>query len=346
VDTRLVILIAASAFLAAAIAYFAGSLIASGRTRRASAQVHPPLPEAVPAVATDVRAAWGTVPEHMHGREPSLEMAYPTSTVALGSATLAVAAEPEIETELEDAAEFTTATERPVETIATDESPSDRPEAPGGLLPALLENVSARDLPAPIDAGAVAETATRVPVSEPAPVALPEWREVEPVGASTGGLATGETPAWSPEQAPSQEDVFEPPPVSADAPWPSPPGVIGRPEAAGEPDEAASAWSWSMPAAAPDSSISSGPATSAGGLLGPETVEEPPPAPTPEPLAPGLPLPPTVAPEYRMVAPVELLFTDGPRRIGIRPGTATFLRYQRLATVLLGDLRRARAGAD
>jgi hypothetical protein len=53
---------------------------------------------------------------------------------------------------------------------------------------------------------------------------------------------------------------------------------------------------------------------------------------------------PPVAPsaaEYVMIAPVELLFSDGGPRVGIRPGTAAFLKYQRLAAVLLGDLRKA-----
>ena len=43
-----------------------------------------------------------------------------------------------------------------------------------------------------------------------------------------------------------------------------------------------------------------------------------------------------------MVAPVELIFSDGGQRVGIRPGTRTFLKYQRLAAVLLGDLRKSR----
>lgn len=60
--------------------------------------------------------------------------------------------------------------------------------------------------------------------------------------------------------------------------------------------------------------------------------------PEPEPL----PAPPVA--EYKMVAPVELSFADGTHRVGIRPGTATFLKYQRLAAVLLNDLKRSRQG--
>lgn len=56
------------------------------------------------------------------------------------------------------------------------------------------------------------------------------------------------------------------------------------------------------------------------------------------------PLPPPPVAEYKMVAPVELSFADGTHRVGIRPGTATFLKYQRLAAVLLNDLKRSRQG--
>lgn len=46
--------------------------------------------------------------------------------------------------------------------------------------------------------------------------------------------------------------------------------------------------------------------------------------------------------EYRLVAPVELHFTDGSSRVGVRPGTRTHDEFQRLANALLGELRRAR----
>ncbi|MCE5202696.1 MAG: hypothetical protein ABFC80_07625 [Coriobacteriales bacterium] len=42
--------------------------------------------------------------------------------------------------------------------------------------------------------------------------------------------------------------------------------------------------------------------------------------------------------EYRMVAPVELHFTEGDARVGVRPGTRTFAEFQRLASALLDDL--------
>jgi hypothetical protein len=48
------------------------------------------------------------------------------------------------------------------------------------------------------------------------------------------------------------------------------------------------------------------------------------------------------APEYTMVAPVELSFADGSHRVGIPAGSAIFLKYQSLAAVLRDDLKRAR----
>ncbi len=47
------------------------------------------------------------------------------------------------------------------------------------------------------------------------------------------------------------------------------------------------------------------------------------------------------AEEYRLVAPVELHFTVGEGRVGVRPGTATYAEFQRLAKALLDDVRRA-----
>ncbi len=45
---------------------------------------------------------------------------------------------------------------------------------------------------------------------------------------------------------------------------------------------------------------------------------------------------------YELVAPVELTFTVGEGRIGVKAGTRTYDEFQRLASILLGDLRKAR----
>lgn len=69
----------------------------------------------------------------------------------------------------------------------------------------------------------------------------------------------------------------------------------------------------------------------------PASVPEPEPAVEPAPLTAG-----QVA-EYRLVAPVELHFTDGSGRVGVRPGTRTHEEFQRLANALLDELKRARS---
>jgi hypothetical protein len=47
-------------------------------------------------------------------------------------------------------------------------------------------------------------------------------------------------------------------------------------------------------------------------------------------------------PEYSLVAPVELHFTAGPGRVGVKPGTRSHAEFQRLAAILLGDLHATR----
>jgi hypothetical protein len=63
------------------------------------------------------------------------------------------------------------------------------------------------------------------------------------------------------------------------------------------------------------------------------------PPPIPEPIfEPELP----PAPEYHPVAPVELTFDDEGGPLGVRPGTRTFEEFQRAASALFTELRRAR----
>jgi hypothetical protein len=46
--------------------------------------------------------------------------------------------------------------------------------------------------------------------------------------------------------------------------------------------------------------------------------------------------------DYRLVAPVELQFTGGDSRVGVRPGTRAFAEFQRLAALLLADIGETR----
>jgi hypothetical protein len=328
VDTRLAILIAASALLVVAIAYFIGSLAAAGRARRASGPAIPLPPEAVPGV-TDLRAMIGAAPEDMPGWEPLPPITEPPSFDPI---------------------------------VSEARGATDEPEHP------VTAGSSAHDV-------VLDDPLAPTPAPASTPTAPPEWHEVGPAGTAAygtaaqvdglacdpppGGSSTGQTlssaeapgpddpPPWSPQGATPQAGMLELP-VVADELSPSHPAAGSRrtgPVAG--PDESAPAWTWSMPESALPEPTCVAPATTGGGLLGPaETIDEPPPPSAAiAPPVPARSLPPTATPEYHMVAPVELLFTDGPRRIGIRPGTATFLKYQRLAAVLLADLKRARSSA-
>lgn len=46
--------------------------------------------------------------------------------------------------------------------------------------------------------------------------------------------------------------------------------------------------------------------------------------------------------DYALVAPVELHFTGAQGRVGVKPGTRSYAEFQRLAGIMLGDLRVAR----
>ncbi|MHB1324572.1 MAG: hypothetical protein ACYCXZ_09640 [Coriobacteriia bacterium] len=66
------------------------------------------------------------------------------------------------------------------------------------------------------------------------------------------------------------------------------------------------------------------------------------PAPAPEPGPEPVAVPAAQVPGYMLVGPVELHFTEGQGRIGVKPGTRSFVEFQRLAGILLDDLRSAR----
>lgn len=66
------------------------------------------------------------------------------------------------------------------------------------------------------------------------------------------------------------------------------------------------------------------------------------PEPAPAPVSAYAPEPPVSTPAYALVAPVELQFTGGGGRVGVRPGTRSYAEFQRLAGIMLSDLRAAR----
>jgi ribonuclease E len=175
----------------------------------------------------------------------------------------------------------------------------------------------------PTSSQPVVSTPTPAP---PAPIHQPAPAAAAP--ATKPAYAPAPAPARAAEPAPTPSVSLEPEPAIR----PTPPGLettaptspprhdpvpptdlatVRFPEAAAANEGVANAVAWREPLA---------PARA-------PAAEEPPAAPS--------------APEYVMAAPVELVFSDSGARVGIRPGTATYLKYQRLAAVLLGDLRKS-----
>jgi|GEM_PF-2718576 len=120
------------------------------------------------------------------------------------------------------------------------------------------------------------------------------------------------------------ESLSDPVP-SFEAPPLMPPPSIGQalssPAPAPEP----------APAAAPEPTPEPAPAAAPISVSAPETsVAEPSVVEAPS------------VPEYSLVAPVELHFTAGPGRVGVKPGTRSHAEFQRLAAILLGDLHATR----
>lgn len=215
----------------------------------------------------------------------------------------------------------------------------------------LLPPVSARALsgPSQLDAGDRAPTDEPPAIVESAREMLVEPRFDEAAAAAYFGLTLEEPPAPAepetdplavllprPDEATPVADVAaqEPGSGSAAAVPPVAPAVA-VPTAVD--DQIALIMAWvSEPA-----SVTGVPVPPYGATLADEIR-----APTSE-TAQGTPssAAPPAAVEYRLVAPVELLFGDSEQRVGIRPGTPTFLKYQRLAAVLLNDLKRVAGSA-
>jgi hypothetical protein len=345
VDPRLVILVAASALLVVSIAYFIGSLFASARARMASQAGPETVP--VPTSGADKAREAMLIPVDVQGWEPRPAVTGPVVLESPGPDLLAASIWPhdppagappaygtaagsfdEGEAVADDLdarlVELATVTEAPP---FVEETP---PPAPGpdatveegeGLLP--LETAPPPPLTQPVQRYEVQ------PEAPPPAQTRTEWVEPEAVppadtfSAPLLGPATG-SPVTVAEVAEPASDLLAGLRESL--------AEASQPERPAEP-RVVLAWEPSPPPP-PPAPVAYEP---------PVPVAYEPPAPVAyEPPAPVAYEPP----EYDMVAPVELMFTDGPKRIGIRPGTATFLKYQRLAAVLLGDLKKAKAGGS
>lgn len=87
------------------------------------------------------------------------------------------------------------------------------------------------------------------------------------------------------------------------------------------------------------SSVARSPETAPSPVAAPVEAER---AATPPVDEPGFERQAADVPDYTLVAPVELHFTAGQGRIGVKPGTRSYAEFQRLAGILLDDLRAAR----
>jgi hypothetical protein len=369
VDPRLVILVAASALLVVSIAYFIGSLFASARARVASQAGPETVP--VPTSGADKAREAMLIPVDVQGWEPRPAATGPVVLESPGPDSLAASIWPhdpptgapqadataagsfdEREAAADDLdarlVELATATEAPPfveETPPPAPGPDATIEAGEGLLP--LETVASQPLTHLVRGDAVQP--------EPPPPSQVSTERVEPEALSPADPLSAPLPGPAAGSPVTLVEVAEPAadPLAglreslAEAPQPEPtaePHGLLAWEPSPPPPAASVAYEPPAPVAYEP------PATAAYEPPAPVAYEPPapvayePPAPVAyEPPAPAAHEPP---PAYDMVAPVELMFTDGPKRIGIRPGTATFLKYQRLAAVLLGDLKKARTGGS
>lgn len=172
----------------------------------------------------------------------------------------------------------------------------------------------------------------RAPAPEPTPAPEPaatrtvqsladELERLMASGTAESALLTAEEHARivpGPGTHPAEDPVaFEPPPL---VPSPSVGTVLSAPQPHPQPDVSAPLAAEPMPEVPVEPEPRPGDAPSAADTVGPAAADA----------------------LYVLVAPVELHFTGAEGRVGVKPGTRTYTEFQRLAAILLGDLRRAR----
>ncbi|MDO8963520.1 MAG: hypothetical protein Q7W30_03410 [Coriobacteriia bacterium] len=263
-------------------------------------------------------------------------------------------------------AELDTATLETLEAVAASLGLTLSPIAPPASAPVALEVADTHGVTVPPDVSGLSSDGLADPV-EPIPE---EWIEpgtwsIEPTPApslaeaapSQVGASTWLEPAEpAAPAAPAEED---PAPVSDIplAPWmvaaPVDAPLSSAPDAVADVDDVTMQLLAALadpvvavtPEPVPSDEVPPAPRPAA--TIAPPRFPEPAPAPAPDAVTPA-PRPTArvvdTVPSYTMVAPIELSFADGPPRVGIRPGTPTYLKYQRLAAVLLTDLRKAKGG--
>ncbi|MHB8051165.1 MAG: hypothetical protein ACYDHQ_08105 [Coriobacteriia bacterium] len=178
--------------------------------------------------------------------------------------------------------------------------------------------------------GAIHPELDPAPEPEPAPAPMP-WPALEP------------DPATAPEPVPSRVDAPQPGYSLADE--------LERLMAAAEsqtaflPREEHEKTLASLPVPEPQPAYEAPPVLpplSVGqALSAPEDRPVSTPTAEPEPTRAPASEPPATTPAYALVAPVELHFTGGGGRVGVKPGTRSYAEFQRLAGIMLSDLRSA-----
>jgi len=345
-DTRLAILLGASALLVVSIVYFVVSLLRARAPRLPAPGPGVAVPDAADTSASD---SLRTPLDLGHWAPEPQEKEWASSPADV------------------DVAPSWSGSDEPAAPAAVGVEAAPHADEPL-LESSAVENAVLPEVP-PVDIDeldvAVAELAVRAHDARP--------MVAQPAVAGPGLPPVDEVRLWTPESGPSAVVADEPPlpelsdmypPVEplpapaqlaplAAAPDPAPdrvwawtpmepePGPEPEPEPEPEPDTKRE------PAPAPEPPTGLLALEQALGMgIEPEATLEP--APTPgapaSPAAPSVPEPAerVLPPDYHMIAPVEISFREGGQRVGIRPGTATFLKYQRLAAVLLNDLKRAR----
>jgi len=200
-----------------------------------------------------------------------------------------------------------------------------------------------------------AASSSAIEVALGTPLRTGAWRpDGEPVAVTTSHSATPpprvdlESSVWDLGTAFGPTDLDEPEPAPAPAPARvqacAGPAIVHAPIGILNPVEEAAADSHESPLSTGNvlSAVSSMPAVADMVPLGPVvTPTEARPAlvasATQRAAQDGLPEVDDV-PEYVLVAPVELHFTLGEGRVGVRHGSRTFAEFQRLADVLMNDL--------
>lgn len=227
-------------------------------------------------------------------------------------------------------------------------APQPQPEPVPEPAPAPLPAPVPELVPGPQLTPEPVQTAAPEPTLIPESIPEPEFGlepALEPQPEPVPVPAPAPEPELAPSPAPAPPPAPAPAPAQAPTPEPTPlPGYSLADEL-----ERLMAAAESVRLMTPEEHEAAVPAAPAPAPVSVSPVSAPPLAPPPSvgqvlstPTAATSGAAPRSATEYALVAPVELHFTGGSGRIGVKPGTRSFAEFQRLAGILLKDLHTAR----